>query len=956
MKKLLGGLLLAGLVFVSGAPAVHAATAAELQAQVQALINEVYSMPGGTVAELQAQVNLLKQALALQVLVNQLIAQGQGGGGWRQSSSLRLTVPNGGEQWQLGDTHTILWTPYDPDNGINPAISQVNAYLEKRVNGNFITLGKIIESGKASIHWSGDLDTYGNLPTPGDGYYVRLVNTVTGETDRSNNPFRLVSTGTIHATLSLDGSHNAITSVPAAGRDVSATWSSNAANCSMSVNSNQNAEYVQYDNVGSSGSRTLHITPNTYSVSLWCNSSSPVEGTAGDYVNGPAGVVINNQPASIKVISPNGGESFSLSGNQTITYAPNNLSSVSIALYRNDASYAWIGRDISVGGIGGQGSLSWVPSQFISASDLGNGAIFKIYIIGYKSDGTGTVEDKSDAPFTITGGTSSSGLSVIDITASANPILGGVTATWTATIKNNGTTASVPTSFTLNGSTDTIPTIAPGATTQRTATSGLTLPGPNTVCARIDFSSTNPTDFCKTFTVTPTFTGEGTKTLHSWDSLLLNNGLVLYADSADSMGGDGPIEVKFKFYTSAGTLLADSDYLYEGQTKNIGVASGFTPVNITVNSISYTNSGTWSVTFNVTSGTPVRPAYVTDLHASVQSDGTSVLVAWSPASGAQGYDLYISSDSSVPLNNTATKALAFGLSPSATSFTDHRAAGWTGTYYYKLFPLGPDRSTQNSASNIASMTAPTAATPSIAITNLSSTSVCPGDTVTISWQSTNAPADSAVRLLVGNQPFHQSIGDGLSTSGTRTWQVPALNGQCLADVETLCNLSAGQTSLRAVLYTPSNACFGYCMGTLATTVASAQSALTVLAPAPFADSAISGTPVVNVPTVGNGRISLSWSTYPNATKYSLYRSTVSTMRWGTDPIQVIWVEGGATSYTDTGLTNGTTYYYAVSAWQNDTALTGWSNKAGATPSSTATASSQLASIISALRALKAMVK
>jgi hypothetical protein len=59
-------------------------------------------------------------------------------------------------------------------------------------------------------------------------------------------------------------------------------------------------------------------------------------------------------------------------------------------------------------------------------------------------------------------------------------------------------------------------------------------------------------------------------------------------------------------------------------------------------------------------------------------------------------------------------------------------------------------------------------------------------------------------------------------------------------------------------------------------------------------------------TDGNSTIGLNWAASAGATSYNLKRGTVS----GSYPT-VIGVSG--TTYTDTAVTNGTTYYYAVSA-------------------------------------------
>ena len=62
------------------------------------------------------------------------------------------------------------------------------------------------------------------------------------------------------------------------------------------------------------------------------------------------------------------------------------------------------------------------------------------------------------------------------------------------------------------------------------------------------------------------------------------------------------------------------------------------------------------------------------------------------------------------------------------------------------------------------------------------------------------------------------------------------------------------------------------------------------------------------PTPGNGQVQLIWNPVPGATGYNVKRATTS----GGPYITVATVTG--TSFTDTGLTNGTTYFYVVSAF------------------------------------------
>jgi hypothetical protein len=90
-----------------------------------------------------------------------------------------------------------------------------------------------------------------------------------------------------------------------------------------------------------------------------------------------------------------------------------------------------------------------------------------------------------------------------------------------------------------------------------------------------------------------------------------------------------------------------------------------------------------------------------------------------------------------------------------------------------------------------------------------------------------------------------------------------------------------------------------------------------------------GAPTVDAPVAGNGSVSLSWSK-PSTdggatiTDYAVYQATTA----GGETF--LANTGGALTYTDTGLTNGTTYYYEVAAI-NGAGTGTLSNEVSATP-------------------------
>src|SRR5216683_7323066 len=78
-------------------------------------------------------------------------------------------------------------------------------------------------------------------------------------------------------------------------------------------------------------------------------------------------------------------------------------------------------------------------------------------------------------------------------------------------------------------------------------------------------------------------------------------------------------------------------------------------------------------------------------------------------------------------------------------------------------------------------------------------------------------------------------------------------------------------------------------------------------------------------TAGNARVSLSWTASSGATSYNVKRATVTG-----GPYTTIATGVTATTFTDTGLANGTTFFYVVSA-VNAGAESPNSNQAQATP-------------------------
>jgi len=89
-------------------------------------------------------------------------------------------------------------------------------------------------------------------------------------------------------------------------------------------------------------------------------------------------------------------------------------------------------------------------------------------------------------------------------------------------------------------------------------------------------------------------------------------------------------------------------------------------------------------------------------------------------------------------------------------------------------------------------------------------------------------------------------------------------------------------------------------------------------------------PVNLVATAGDGTVSLNWddNSEPDLASYNVYRSTTSGGAYNQIASGLM-----VSDYSDNNVTNGTTYYYVVTAVDDATNESAYSNEAGATPAS-----------------------
>jgi fibronectin type 3 domain-containing protein len=306
--------------------------------------------------------------------------------------------------------------------------------------------------------------------------------------------------------------------------------------------------------------------------------------------------------------------------------------------------------------------------------------------------------------------------------------------------------------------------------------------------------------------------------------------------------------------------------------------------------VSAVNSAGESANSSEVSATPAAPVQAPPAPAGLAATAGNARVSlvWNVSAGATSYDVKRSTTSGGPYTTIS--------SPMVTSFTDMAVMNGT-KYFYVVSAVDSAgesaNSTQVSATPAAPIVAP-AAPMGLAAT-------AGNAQVSLVWDASSGATSYNVKRSTTSGGPYTAISSPTATSFIDT---TVTNGTKYFYVVSAVN-SAGESANSAEVN--------------ATPVAPAQP------PA---------TPTGLAATSGNANVSLTWNASTGATSYNVKRSTTSGGPYATIASPT------TASFADTTVTNGTTYFYVVSA-MNGAGQSGNSNQVSATPAGGAPAAIQV---------------
>jgi hypothetical protein len=297
---------------------------------------------------------------------------------FRQSVSITVNSPNGGEKLQIGSPHNITWDEQGVGN------------LKITLWKDGIKLGTIaddVSPSPGSYTWTvGDYS--GGPASTGTGYTIKISEKGTAVSDTSDAPFDIIDL----TVTSPDGGESLTI-----GSQHNITWTAQGVG---------NLKITLWKDGVKLGTIVDNVPP----------SPGSYDWTVGDYSGGPASqgtgykikISEKGAPASdisdgpfeltdekeLTVTSPIGGENLPIGSQHNITWDAQGVGNLKITLWQGGTKLGTIVDNLSPS----SGSYAWTVGDYIGGPAL-PGTGYKIKI----SEKGSTVSDTSDGPFTITG-------------------------------------------------------------------------------------------------------------------------------------------------------------------------------------------------------------------------------------------------------------------------------------------------------------------------------------------------------------------------------------------------------------------------------------------------------------------------------------------------------------------------------------------------------------------------
>jgi fibronectin type 3 domain-containing protein len=354
-------------------------------------------------------------------------------------------------------------------------------------------------------------------------------------------------------------------------------------------------------------------------------------------------------------------------------------------------------------------------------------------------------------------------------------------------------------------------------------------------------------------------------------TVTLNWGVVSGATSysvyrGTAAGGESP--------TAIATGVTAATYIDTAVTNNTTYYYKVAAVN---------NSGTGPLS-NEASATPEPPVPSAPIGLTATAGNATVTLNWGVVSGATSYNIYRGTTA----GGESTTPIATGIT--AATYNDTGLTNGT-TYYYKVAGVngGGTSGLSNEASAKPEPTLPIAPTGLTATAGNASVtlnwSVVSGATSYNIYRGTASGGESPTAIATGVTAATY-IDTAVTNNTTYYYKVAAVN-------------SGGTSGM--------------------SNEASATPKAPVSQLPPTAPTGLQA-------TAGNASVMLNWTTTSGASSYNIYRGTTA----GGESAIPIATDVTTNSFSDVGLTNGTTYYYKVAA-VNSNGTSGMSNEASATP-------------------------